>query len=237
MFGFFKRKSTKLLEENPHLAALLMSLKIKTSKPELYLQSLRHKSVYESTYQNNERLEFLGDSILDSVVAEVLFEKFPQAKEGFLTQMRSRIVSRSNLNRLGIALGLNKHIEVRMERDVSETSLSGNALEAIIGAVYMDKGFDQANEFIRYKILAPYVDFNAIVKLEHDPKSRIIEKAQKERKKVYFNTGLVEKGEPQSFKCTVVFNGDEVATAFGSSKKKAEQKAAAEALKGFSTPS
>ena len=235
MFSFFKRKKPQLLEDNPHLDNLLASLKIKTSKPELYLQSLRHKSVYESTFQNNERLEFLGDSILDSVIAEVLYEKFPQAKEGFLTQMRSRIVSRSNLNRLGISLGLDSFIEVQMERNVSDTSLSGNALEALIGAVYLDKGFQDANEFIRYKILAPYVDFNAIITLEHDPKSRIIEKAQKARKKVYFNTGLFEKGEPQSFKCTVVFDREEVSTAFGPSKKKAEQKAAAEALKSFAS--
>ena len=229
MFSFFKRKST-VEKENPHVATLLRSLKIKTSKPELYLQVLRHKSVYESSFQNNERLEFLGDSILDSVVAEVLFEKFPQGKEGFLTQIRSRIVSRANLNRLGIALGLNKLIEVQMGGEIKDTSLSGNALEALIGAIYLDKGFDFTSKFIRDKLLAPHIDFDAILTSEPDPKSRVIEIAQKRKVKVNFNTSLHHKDEPQAFLCKVIYGGEELASAIGLSKKKAEQKAAAEAF-------
>ena len=137
VFNFFKWGKSPIEKENPHVEKLLKSIGISTDKPELYLQALRHKSVYESSYQNNERLEFLGDSILDSVIAEILFEKFPQGKEGFLTQIRSRIVSRSSLNNLGFSLGLDKLIEAQMSRDVKETSLSGNALEALIGAIYL----------------------------------------------------------------------------------------------------
>ena len=195
------------------------------------MQALRHKSVYESAFQNNERLEYLGDSILDAIVAQVLYEKFPQEKEGFLTQIRSRIVSRANLNRLGIALDLDQLLEVQMGGDVKDTSLSGNALEALIGAIYVDKGFLFTSEFIREKLLVPYIDFNAILTSEPDPKSRVIEFAQKSKIKVFFNTGLNHKEEPQEFKCTVVYGGQELAQAFGPSKKKAEQKAAAEALK------
>lgn len=234
MFSFFKKKST-VEKDNPHLEKLLSSLHIKTSKPELYLQSLRHKSVYESSFQNNERLEFLGDSILDSVIAEILYEKYPQAKEGFLTQIRSRIVSRSNLNKLGISLGLNKLIEAQMGREIQDTSLSGNALEALIGAVYLDKGFQYASDFIRNKLITPHIDFHHILTAEHDPKSRLIERAQKNRIKVFFHTSVHQKEEPQSFKCKVVLDGESVAEAYGPSKKKAEQNAASEALKKFNS--
>ncbi len=231
MFGFFNWGKSTLEKENPNISKLLTSIGVKTSKAELYLQALRHKSVYESSFQNNERLEFLGDSILDSVVAEILFEKFPQAKEGFLTQIRARIVSRSSLNKLGFALGLDKLIEAQMSRDVKETSLAGNALEALIGAIYCDKGFEFTNKFIRDKIVGPHVHFDTILNHEPDPKSRIIEKAQKMKVKVTFKTHLFKKDEPQSFQSIVFFEGKEMAVANGSSKKKAEQKAAAEALK------
>lgn len=230
MFNFFFWKDSKIEKENPHLKALLSSLRIKTSRPELYLQVLRHKSLYESSFENNERLEFLGDSILDSVVAEVLYEKFPQGKEGFLTQIRSRIVSRSSLNNLGIALKLDQFLEVQMSRSIKETSLSGNALEALIGAIYLDKGFAQTNTFIREQLLAPHIDFSNLLTQEPDPKSRVIEKAQKNKVKVVFNTAIFQREEPQSFESKVIFDGDQIAVAYGPSKKKAEQKAAAEAL-------
>ena len=230
MFSFFKWGKSPLEKENKHLETLLTSLKIKTVRPELYLQALRHKSVYESSFQNNERLEFLGDSILDSVVAEVLYEKFPQGKEGFLTQIRSRIVSRSNLNMLGISLQLDKLIEVQMGREIRETSLSGNALEALIGAIYLDKGFDSTNKFIRDQLIAPHINFDTILTQEPDPKSRVIERAQKSKVKVLFLTSISQKEEPQSFLSKVIFDGQEIASALGASKKKAEQGAAAEAL-------
>lgn len=230
MFSFFRKKKN-LTQENPHLSRLLDSLNISTSQHDLYLQALRHKSVYESSFENNERLEFLGDSILDSVIAEILYEKFPQAKEGFLTQIRSRIVSRDRLNKLGMALGLDQLIEVQMGRKISETSLSGNALEALIGAHYLDKGFDKTNRFIRDYIIAPNVDFNALLSSEPDPKSRLIEMAQKGRVKVYFKTQINQKEEPQDFICEVIFDNKKLSTAIGSSKKKSEQKASAKALK------
>lgn len=230
MFSFFNWGESPIEKENPNVSKLLTTIGVKTSKAELYLQALRHKSVYESSYQNNERLEFLGDSILDSVVAEVLFEKFPQAKEGFLTQIRARIVSRNSLNKLGFALGLDQLIEAQMSRNVKETSLAGNALEAVIGAIYLDKGFGVTNEFIRKKLIGPHIHFDTILNHEPDPKSRIIEKAQKLKVKVNFKTQLFQKEEPQTFQCVVLFEGKEISTALGSSKKKAEQKAAAEAL-------
>ncbi|MFT4754408.1 MAG: ribonuclease-3 [Salibacteraceae bacterium] len=218
-------------KKNPHLTILFKSIGITTNRPELYLQALRHKSLYESAYQNNERLEFLGDSILDSVVAEILFAKFPQGKEGFLTQIRSRIVSRTSLNKLGFALGLDKLIEAQMSRDVKETSLSGNAMEAIIGAIYIDKGFKFTNQFIRKKLIEPHIHFDTVLTHESDPKSRVIEIGQKQKVRVDFQTALYQKEEPQSFQSKVMFDGQEISKALGLSKKKAEQKAAADALK------
>lgn len=233
MFGFLKWGKSQIEKDNPHVSKLIDSIGVKTSRPELYLQSLRHKSLYESSYQNNERLEFLGDSILDSVVAEVLFEKFPQGKEGFLTKIRSRIVSRTSLNNIGFALGLDKLIEAQMSRDVKDTSLSGNALEALIGAMYVDQGFKFTNTFIREKIIGPNIHFDTILTHEPDPKSRVIELAQKKKVKVHFNTLLFQKEEPQSFQSKVIFDGIEISSAKGASKKKAEQKAAAGALKAI----
>lgn len=230
MFSFLNWGKSPLEKENPHVSKLLESIGFSTNRPELYLQALRHKSVYESSDENNERLEFLGDSILDSVIAEILFDKFPQAKEGFLTQIRSRIVSRSSLNNIGFALKLDGLIEAQTSRDVKETSLSGNALEALIGAIYIDKGFQFTSEFIRKKIIEPYVHFDAILAHEPDPKSRVIELAQKQKVKVRFDTVLFQKEDPQLFRSKVVFDEVEISSAKGSSKKKAEQKAAAKAL-------
>lgn len=231
MFNFFFWKKSKLEQENPHLQELLKIIKIKPNNPEVYLQALRHKSVYESSFQNNERLEFLGDSILDSVVAEILYQKYPQAKEGFLTRIRSRIVSRTSLNNFGISLHLHELLEVQMSREITETSLSGNALEALIGAIYIDQGFGVTNEFIREKLIKPYINFDQLLTQEPDPKSRLIEKSQKYKVRVLFQTSILKNEDPQAFVCTVVYNGEEIAEAFGKSKKKAEQKAAAEALR------
>jgi ribonuclease-3 len=231
VFSFLKWGISPVEKKNPHLTILFKSIGITTNRPELYLQALRHKSLYESAYQNNERLEFLGDSILDSVVAEILFAKFPQGKEGFLTQIRSRIVSRTSLNKLGFALGLDKLIEAQMSRDVKETSLSGNAMEAIIGAIYIDKGFKFTNQFIRKKLIEPHIHFDTVLTHESDPKSRVIEIGQKQKVRVDFQTTLYQKEEPQSFQSKVMFDGQEISKALGLSKKKAEQKAAADALK------
>ncbi|MGB0389924.1 MAG: ribonuclease III [Salibacteraceae bacterium] len=236
MLSFLNWGKSQIEKDNPHVSKLLKSISLKTSRPELYVQALRHKSLYESSFQNNERLEFLGDSILDSVVAEILFEKFPQGKEGFLTQIRSRIVSRNSLNNLGFSLGLDKLIEAQMSRDVKETSLSGNALEALIGALYIDKGFKFTNQFIRNKIIGPHIHFDTILTHEPDPKSRLIEIAQKKKIKVHFNTVLFQKEEPQLFESKVIFDGNEISAARGSSKKKAEQKAAAQGLKKVKNP-
>ena len=164
------------------MARLLDILHIKSSQPELYLQALRHKSVYDSSYQNNERLEFLGDTILDSVVAEVLYKRFPQAKEGFLTQIKSRIVSRSNLNRIGIAIGLDDLLEVQMANEIRTTSLSGNALEALIGAIYLDRGYPYCKKFIYKRIINPYVDIEKLEGRIISYKSVLIEWCQKEKK-------------------------------------------------------
>jgi ribonuclease-3 len=229
LFNFFRKKS-QIEKNHPHVARLLDILHIKSSQPELYLQALRHKSVYDSSYQNNERLEFLGDTILDSVVAEVLYKRFPQAKEGFLTQIKSRIVSRSNLNRIGIAIGLDDLLEVQMANEIRTTSLSGNALEALIGAIYLDQGYNFTHRFILDRLLTPHINFDEILTSEPDPKSRVIEFAQKNKLKVFFHTSLFQLEEPQTFLSKVELDGAVLAEALGPSKKKAEQMAAAQAL-------
>lgn len=230
MFRFFRLKSRFDNINPPHIATFIASIGIKTRQLHLFTQALRHKSIYDCIDQNNERLEFLGDAILDAVIAEILFDKFPDHDEGFLTQIRSRIVNRSSLNHLGMSLGLDSIIQAKTSREIKDTSLVGNALEALIGAIYRDKGYCYTYRFVQNKIIAPHIDFDDILHLEIDSKSRIIEFGQKKRIKIYFETVYSDPSEPDSFKCNVIVDEKRIAQSFGLSKKKAEQSAAAIAL-------
>lgn len=231
MFGFFKRKKKPQNQAIPaNTQSLLNAIGLSTTQPELYTQSLRHKSLFESIHSNNERLEFLGDSVLDIVVTEYLFNKFPEAKEGFLTRLRSRIVSRQSLNNIGITLGLHALIEAQMGRDIKETALSGNAFEALIGAIYLDKGLAATQEFLVEKVFETIIHFDDLLNTEIDHKSRLLEYCQKHQYPIEFNTEMIDRFQPL-FESTVEVNHEVLAKAEGPSKKKAEQNASAKALK------
>jgi ribonuclease-3 len=229
VFGFFKRKSPPTVSVPHNTQQLLNQLNLETNQPDLYTQALRHKSLFESTHSNNERLEFLGDSILDMVVTEYLFEKFPDAREGFLTRLRSRIVSRSSLNKIGISLNLHTLIESNMGRDIKDTALSGNAFEALIGAMYLDKGLRATADFLIQHVFETVLDFEALMHTEIDHKSRLLEFCQKHQYPIEFVTEMTDRFQPL-FESKVLINHEELATAKGPSKKKAEQNCAAQAL-------
>ena len=188
-------------------------------------------SVAKSYKESNERLEFLGDSVLGMITAAYLFKKFPFKDEGFLTEIRSRMVSRESLNVLGRKLGLDEVIEYENQKKtiLSRSSMYGDALEAFIGAIYLDKGFAFTQNFIISKILTQYFDLEIVVQNNPNFKSLLIEWAQKEGKKVLFS--LDEEGlhHNKEFTAFVLLDGEKISEGKGYSKKKAEQTAAMKA--------
>lgn len=204
----------------------------------LYQLALRHTSASKATAidgfrESNERLEYLGDAVLGMVIAEFLFKKYPYKDEGFLTEIRSRIVNRETLNGIARKIGLDELIEYDGSRTRSlptRTSMYGDALEALVGAVYLDKGFRFSRQFILKELLSHY-DIDSVVQNNVNFKSRLIEWAQRAGKEIRFEI-LSEKGNShfREFIAQVMIADEPFATGTGYSKKKAEQAAAEKAL-------
>jgi len=199
----------------------------------LFETALVHKSaVYDNSNDytvSNERLEFLGDAILGAIIADRLFQEYPKGDEGFLTKMRSKIVSRTSLNQLAKKIGLDELVISKLDKKSKTDSIYGNAFEALIGAIYLDKGTSACAKFIDNKILKPYISFEKLENEETNFKSRVIEWAQKGKRELSFKI-ISETGEGRSknFEACVILDGVEVAKGKEKSKKKAEQKAAKE---------
>ncbi len=180
--------------------------------------------------QNNERLEYLGDAILGTIVAEYLFRKYPHRDEGFLTKMRSKIVNRKIMNQIGDSMQLDLFI-VHNNNSRLSRSMLGNALEALIGAVYLDVGYHNTQKFVINKILKVHVDIRALESYDDNYKSQLLEWCQKNRKEVSYD--VLEKFKMDSrdrFKIAVLVDGKQRASAEDFSKKAAEQKASHRAL-------
>lgn len=212
----------------------------------LYQMAFRHKSVAipikEGVKNSNERLEFLGDAVLGSVVAELLFKLYPYKDEGFLTELRSKIVSRANLNQLSRKLGFNELIEydARMiHYPNKQGSLLGDAFEALIGAVYIDKGYRFTREFLLTRIIKPHVDIHLLEITETNFKSRLIEWCQHFGKDVQFVQVENPPGESSKlFTVEVMVDGESCGVGKDFNKKSAEKLAAEKAcenLKVFET--
>ncbi|GAA4519687.1 ribonuclease III [Sphingobacterium thermophilum] len=203
----------------------------------LYQMAFRHKSVAvqikDGVKNSNERLEFLGDAVLGSVIAELLFKLYPYKGEGFLTEMRSKIVSRENLNKLSKKLGFDQLIQydARMISYASKQgSLLGDAFEAVIGAIYLDKGYRFTKEFLLTRIIEPHVDIQTLEVTESNFKSRLIEWCQQEGKEVAFNQVDNPEGESSKmFSIEVVVDGEVCGIGRDFNKKSAEKLAAEKA--------
>ena len=186
---------------------------------------------------NNERLEYLGDAILDAIVADYLFERFPDGDEGFMTKLRARIVKRRNLDYLATKLDIPRLIKTGVAPGNKSKHLYGNVLEALIGAIYLDRGYGSARRFFIRKIMQRHIDLVKLVKKDPDYKSRIIEWAQKNRVEIVFESKeehLSNKKTPY-FISTILLKGEQKGTGRGGSKKEAEQLAAKEALNAIHT--
>lgn len=203
----------------------------------LYKLALTHTSFARqadsSKHDTNERLEFLGDAVLGAVVAELLFKKFPYEDEGFLTEIRSRIVNRESLNHIALKLGLNLLVKVdnTSQGGMRHKSVNGNALEALVGAVYLDKGYDRTRQFILEKFVKPHVDLHQLVNTTANFKSKLIEWAQSQNLEIRFEiVKRKQQGSTTEFTSGVFIDDKQVAVGVGLSKKKADQAAAEKSM-------
>lgn len=202
---------------------------------QVYKIAFTHKSAArnpeKSRRLNNERLEFLGDAILASVVADFLYSYFPFKKEGFLTKLRARIVSREQLNEVALKMGLQFHI-VAHNRINGTKNIYGNALEALIGAIYVDKGYKKTKEFVIHKIINKNIDLVKLAFTDSDYKSQVIEWAQKNKIDILFEDEEIESTDQNNlyFTSTVKVDDQILGSGKGLSKKEAQQNASKEAL-------
>jgi ribonuclease III len=235
----FLRIFRRLFNKNKKLLAAITSVTgCVPDNLQLYKLALTHTSFTRMSvspggrHETNERLEFLGDAILGSIVAEYLFNKFPYEDEGFLTDIRSRIVNRESLNYIALRVGLNTLIKIDMTSHAARHKyINGNALEALVGAVYLDKGYSQTRQFVIHKLIKPHFDLHTLVNTTINFKSKLIEWAQSQSRVVRFE--LVKQknsGNTTEFTVEVLVDDQPVATGVGLSKKKAEQSAAEKSL-------
>jgi ribonuclease-3 len=198
---------------------------------ELYRLATRHSSVAKEDSngykESNERLEYLGDAILGAAVADFLFKKFPYRNEGFLTEMRSRLVNRESLNLLARKIGIGNIVQFDNKNTQLQQVILGNTLEAIVGAIYLDKGYLKCKQFVISKLIAPHYDLEDLVNSNSNFKSKLIEWSQREGKEVRFEIVSVQKGKVhKEFTAQVFVSGEAVGVGYGNNKKKAEQDAA-----------
>lgn len=201
------------------------------SNLELYRLATMHSSIAKENgrgyKESNERLEYLGDAILGAAVADFLFKKFPFKPEGFLTEIRSRIVNRESLNMLARKIGVANIVQFDQKNAHLQQVILGNTLEAIVGAIYLDKGYIRTKKFVIDKLINPNYDVDDLVNADTNFKSKIIEWAQREGKEVKFEILNVKKARNhKEFTAVVMIDNEAKGTGYGNSKKKAEQDAA-----------
>lgn len=200
----------------------------------LYELAFIHKSASLSDSKGNplnyERLEYLGDAVLGIVIAEFLYRQFPDRNEGFLTKMRSKIVNGDNLSVLTQQMGLTQLLDNRIQNEQASRHILGDAFEALIGAIYLDKGYRRTRRFVLRRVIRKHVDLVELERNETNFKSQLIEWAQKNKKEVTFYTDI-EPYDPTHFISFVSISDTLFGSGNGVSKKEAEQNAALETLK------
>ncbi|WP_213524059.1 ribonuclease III [Nonlabens sp.] len=208
---------------------------LKVKDVSIYETAFTHKSMGLKTLkgfaQSYERLEFLGDAILGAVIAEYIYNKVPSGDEGYLTKMRSKIVSREHLNELGLDFGLIKYAQTQVPTRNFGANIHGNLFEAVVGAVYLDRGYAACKKFICKKVIEPYVDIEKLEGKVISYKSLLIEWCQKHKKKFEYNT-YEDTGADEIRHFAVKLSIDQrvIAKARATSKKKAEEKASKRAF-------
>ena len=226
MIKFLQNLSPKNKSDSQLKKSLKVLLGFSPSNLSLYHQAFSHSSNKETV--NNERLEFLGDAVLGLIVAEYLFKLFPYKDEGFLTQVRSKIVNGNNLQHLALKLGLNNYLKASLNKsETTKSSAYGDAFEALIGAIYLDKGFLKCQKFIVHRIIKLHVDVDELVSTDTDYKSQLQIYIQKNKLNLEYRLlSEIQKGKERIYTVQVFINEKPYVTFEHYSKRVAEQKAA-----------
>jgi ribonuclease III len=194
----------------------------------LYKAALTHRSVRESSDENNERLEYLGDAILSALVADYLYKRYPYKEEGFLTEMRSKMVNRQQLNDIAVRMGLKKiTLYNKSDSSLKISQIFGNTLEALVGAIYLDKGYRKTNKWVSERIILPHMFMEDLENLEINHKNKLYGWANKNGKVLEFETvnENIENGR-RLFTIAAVVEGEVIAEGKAFNKKDASQIAA-----------
>ena len=233
---FHKRKNgTVILDKREFRSRLKDLLGFRPDDLRIYEIAFIHRSASftlpDGKKVNNERLEFLGDSILDALLSDFLFVKYPNSSEGFMTKIRSRIVNRDVLNQLAVSMGFNNLLVSNLSSAQQTKHLYGDALEALIGAIFLDKGFRKTKRFFIKEVLEKYLDLHKIVNTDNDYKSLVFEWVQKKKATLSFiyNEDYDFDLKKSVFTTTLCINKSEYGKGHGTSKKEAEQEASCQA--------
>ena len=227
LIKLFKPKAASAFEEQ-----LSKMLGIRPGNLQLYRSALSHRSVKETPDENNERLEFLGDAVLSAVVADYLFKLYPYKGEGFLTEMRSKMVNRQQLNDIALKMGLRKlTFYNKFDNALKGSQIFGNTLEALIGAVYLDKGYPKTQNWILKQIVIPHLFMEDLEVIDINLKNKLIGWANKNGKTITFETADEKlEGNRRVFTMNAVLDGEIFAQGKAGNKKDASQIAAQVAI-------
>lgn len=234
-FFSLRNNGTYIVNKQEFVSRLRKIIGFRTTNLRIYEAAFIHRSASftlpDGQRINNERLEFLGDAVLDTILSDYLFEKFPDANEGFMTKIRSRIVNKEILNQLAISMGIDKILVSNVSSNNSTRNLYGDALEALIGALFVDKGFKKTKNLFIKRVFNKYLDLGQIVDTDTDYKSLVFEWIQKHKTNLTFEykEEYDFKLKKSVFSATLIINKEEFGTGQGASKKEAEQEAACKA--------
>ncbi|MDR0699986.1 MAG: ribonuclease III [Tannerella sp.] len=220
----------KLKNKEPYLS-LYNILGFYPDNIELYEQAFIHRSLSLTQVGkrgNNERLEFLGDAVLDAIIADVVYQHFPYKKEGFLTNTRSKIVQRESLNQIALELGVDKKVTSMPYATAHHKYMYGNALEALIGAIYLDQGYECCCKFVKERIVNKHISLDKLANREVNFKSRLLEWGQKTKLHIEFDLieSFTDKDGNPVFQTSVSLEGTPLGIGTGSTKKESQQLAA-----------
>lgn len=212
--------------------SVYMLIGYQTTKMVLFHTALNHRSIKDNPAENNERMEFLGDAIISSVVAEYLFKKYPYKGEGFLTEMRSKMVNRQQLNHIAIQMGLKKMTRFnKLDGGLKSSQIFGNTLEALVGAIYLDKQYNFTKKWIIEKMIQPYLFMDELEQIDINIKNKIIGWALKQGKQIDFVLADEKiEGRRRLFTIDIVIDGETITSQKGFTKKDASQVAAQKAI-------
>jgi ribonuclease III len=230
-FSLLPKKKSK--EDLQLIRFILKRFGYRPKNTAFFLEAITHKSLSNSQENDmsNERLEFLGDAILDAVIAEFLYHRFPSNNEGYLTKIKSKLVSRKTLSYIAEEMELRDILRYQRGRTINLNTLEGNAFEAIMGAIYLDGGYDAVKKSVQNHIFRNYVDLNRILEEEIDFKSKLFIWSQKKQFQLEFTVLSEENfGGAWQYKVVTQINGKDYGIGIGSSKKTAEQAASKETL-------